>query len=117
MAAGVPVLEHRYAARDVVYLVGGADNDPHHRYLDTSCGAEAEGPDRLTRTQAYFAIMRRRDGDILRHRMSVVAGAAHQAAKVLGSPCGRAALLDANAPADEKALADQKALADEKDCQ
>jgi len=103
-AAGVPELEHRYAAREVTYLVGGADSDPHHRFLDTSCGAEAQGPDRLARTRSYFEIMQRRDAAILRHRMAVIDGAAHEAAKVFGSPCGRAALFD------------EKALVDGKDC-
>ena len=91
---GVPDLEHRYAARDVVYLVGGADTNPHHRFLDTSCAGEAQGPDRLARTRSFFEDMRQRDADILRHSLHVVDGAAHEAAKVLGSPCGRAALFD-----------------------
>jgi pimeloyl-ACP methyl ester carboxylesterase len=91
---GVPALETRYALRDVVYLVGGADADPNHKYLDKSCAAEAEGQSRLARTKFFFAAMKSHAPAILRHRMWIIDGAAHNAAKVLGSPCGRAALFD-----------------------
>ncbi|MGE8641762.1 MAG: hypothetical protein ACN6PR_24100, partial [Achromobacter sp.] len=43
----------RYAARDVIYLLGGADNNPEHRLLDKTCGAEAQGATRLARGTAY----------------------------------------------------------------
>lgn len=91
-ALGTPGLERRYVARDVVYLVGADDTDPQHRFLDTSCAAEAQGPTRLARMRSFFAELKLRDGAALGHQMRVVAGAAHNAAKVLGSPCGRAAL-------------------------
>jgi pimeloyl-ACP methyl ester carboxylesterase len=96
---GTSTLERRYGGRAVVYLVGADDTNPNHRFLDKSCAGEAQGPTRLARTQAFFAILRQRDGDILKHRMWVVAGAAHNAAKVFGSPCGRAVLFgDAGCP-------------------
>ena len=88
---GIPALEHRYAARDIVYLVGGEDNDPNHRVLNKTCAGEAQGPNRLARMEAFVADMKKRDPGI-EHRMWVVPGAAHAEAKVLGSPCGRAAL-------------------------
>ena len=44
----------RYAARDVTYLLGGADNNPEHRLLDKTCGAEAQGSTRLARGTAYL---------------------------------------------------------------
>ena len=94
IAPGVPALEQRYAARDVVYLAGKSDIDPHHRFLDTSCSAEAQGADRLSRTRNYFELMRQRDAAILRHRLWTAPGAAHNAAKVFGSLCGRRALFD-----------------------
>lgn len=47
-------LEAKFAARQVVYLLGTADTNPHHPALDKSCGAEAEGPHRLARGLAYF---------------------------------------------------------------
>ncbi len=36
-----PQLEADYAQRDVIYLLGTADTDPHARGLDVTCGAEA----------------------------------------------------------------------------
>lgn len=89
---GLTALEHRYARRDIAYLVGGNDNDPNHRFLNTSCAAEAQGPTRLARMRFFFADMRQRNADILRHRLRIVDGAAHNEARVLGSECGRAAL-------------------------
>jgi hypothetical protein len=92
LAPGVPAIERRYAARDVTYLVGGADDNPNHKFLDKSCGGEAQGPTRLARSQNFYAVMRRRDAAALRQTLHVVPGAAHNATRVLGSLCGRAAL-------------------------
>ncbi|HEY1795336.1 MAG TPA: hypothetical protein VGG57_04380 [Stellaceae bacterium] len=92
LAPGVPLIERRYAARDVTYLVGGADDNPNHKFLDKSCGAEAQGSTRLARLQDFYAVMRRRDGAALHQTLHIIPGAAHNAAKVLGSPCGRVAL-------------------------
>jgi hypothetical protein len=92
-------LARRYAARDVAYLVGSNDTDPNHRFLDKSCAGEAQGPNRLARMQFFFAELKLSEGGTLKHWMSVIDGAAHNEARVLGSPCGRAALFgDANCP-------------------
>lgn len=47
-------LYRRYQKRQVTYLAGTSDNDPNHRVLDKSCGAEAEGPNRLERARGYW---------------------------------------------------------------
>jgi hypothetical protein len=91
-AMGVPALESRYVKHDIVYLAGGDDVDPNHRVLDKSCAGEAQGPNRLARMRFFLAAMARRDGNAFHQPMHVVAGAAHDEAKVFGSPCGRAAL-------------------------
>src|SRR3546814_17828362 len=44
----------RYAARDVVYLLGSADNNPEDHDLDKPCGAEAQGATRLSRGLGYL---------------------------------------------------------------
>jgi pimeloyl-ACP methyl ester carboxylesterase len=96
-ALGIPGLERRYAMRDIVYLVGANDTDPNHRRLDKSCAGEAQGPNRFARMQFFLAEMKQRDGDVFKQHMWIVDDAAHNAAVVLGSPCGRAALFgDAN---------------------
>ena len=101
-SAGVAALEHRYVARDIVYLVGGDDSDPNHRVLNKSCAGEAQGPHRLARMRSFVADMQRRDPDV-KHPMRIIDGAAHNEAAVFGSTCGRAALFgDANCSAQEE---------------
>ena len=89
---GIPALERRYVARDIVYLAGGDDTDPNHRLLNKTCAGEAQGPTRLARMQAFVADLKHRDGAAFTQPVHVVDGAAHQEAKVFGSACGRAAL-------------------------
>lgn len=97
--AGVAALERRYAARDIVYLVGEDDTDPNHRLLNKTCAGEAQGSTRFARMRFFFADMKQRDGSALKHRLWVIDGAAHDEAKVFGSPCGRSALFgEANCP-------------------
>lgn len=91
---GAAALEHRYIERDIVYLVGARDDDPNHRFLDKSCAAEAQGSMRLARIQSFFQQLKQRDSRAFKQQMWVIDDAAHNAARVLGSPCGRAALFD-----------------------
>jgi hypothetical protein len=93
-ARGAAELEHRYVERDIVYLVGAGDTNPNHRFLDTSCAGEAQGPTRRARMQFFLAEMKLRGAGAFKQPMWVIDGAAHNAAKVLGSACGRAALFD-----------------------
>jgi hypothetical protein len=88
-------LERRYVGRDVVYLLGTADNDPNHWELDKSCAGEAEGADRYTRGVNFFRYLQGRDALILKQHLWVAPGAGHDPEPVFGSPCGRAALFDA----------------------
>ena len=90
-------LEKRYAQRDVTYLLGGADTNPHHPALDVSCAGEAQGPTRYARGLNYFHMLQARDGDRLRHRVSTVAGVGHDERRMFMSACGLAALFDAPA--------------------
>lgn len=85
-------LEKRYAARDVFYLLGGADNDPNHAALDKSCAGELEGPQRLQRGLNYAAYLRARHPG-LRHNVWEVEGVGHNGEAMLTSPCGRAAFI------------------------
>jgi pimeloyl-ACP methyl ester carboxylesterase len=87
-------LERAYAAREVIYLLGTADNDPTHYELDTSCGGEAQGPHRYARGTAYMRYMQMRHPSGLNHRLQEVPGVGHQGKAMFVSACGLAALFD-----------------------
>lgn len=78
----------RYAARDVIYLVGALDNDPSYESLDKSCGAAIQGTDRLDRHRNYLRyeqfLALKWHTPVTREAM-VVPGAGHEAADIFGS--------------------------------
>jgi hypothetical protein len=90
----VETILRAYAARHVVYLLGTADDDPHHRVLDRSCAAAAQGPHRLARGEAYHRyILGVLGPDAARnHRKMLVEGVGHDNAAMFRSATGRAAL-------------------------
>lgn len=100
----------RYAARDVTYLLGGADNNPEHRLLDKACGAEAQGATRLARGTGYvqyeYALAARGAKPVaLRHASFEVGGVGHDSKRMFGSICGVRALLGEAAEAGYRAAA------------
>ncbi|QIE25764.1 alpha/beta fold hydrolase [Caballeronia sp. SBC2] len=80
-------IEAAYAARDVVYLAGTADNDPDHSELDRSCGGELQGSDRLSRSVSYMNYMRMRHATNLHQSLVLVPGADHDSKHVLANSC------------------------------
>jgi hypothetical protein len=86
--------EEYYTHRDVVYLLGTRDTDPDHRALDKSCMAEAQGPSRLSRGEAYFTYLKERHPGDLAHRLVHVPGVGHNGDRMLTSECGMAVLFD-----------------------
>ncbi|MCY1203625.1 hypothetical protein D9M72_151300 [compost metagenome] len=98
----------RYAARDVTYLLGGADNNPEHRLLDKTCGAEAQGATRLARGVGYaqyeYVLAARGAKPVALHRRAYeVAGVGHDNKGMFGSVCGARALLGEDAQAADGA--------------
>jgi hypothetical protein len=87
-------MEESYVRRDVIYLLGTADTDPHHPDLDTSCEGEAEGPNRFARGTAYFAYLKRRHPDAFSQRLWQVPRIAHDERGMFHSSCGMEALFD-----------------------
>ena len=83
-------LFHRYLQRRVTYLAGTSDNDPNHRVLDKSCGAEAEGPTRITRARGYWHYEHYLAGplSVQMHERFEVIGVGHNQAQMFGSQCG-----------------------------
>jgi hypothetical protein len=88
-------MEADYAQRDVIYLLGTADTDPHHKDLDVTCGGEAQGPTRFARGQAYYAYLHSRHPSGWNQRLWFVPGVAHSAHEMFTSTCGVGALFDA----------------------
>jgi hypothetical protein len=93
-SASFLALETRYAASDVVYLLGQQDCDPRHDALDRSCAAAAQGPHRLARGRSYFAYLKARH-PALAHRCWEVEAVGHNGAAMLGSREGVRALFNA----------------------
>lgn len=103
-AAGIDgkTLFKRYMHRQVTYLVGGNDNDPNHRVLDKTCGAEAEGPTRLDRARNYLRYERHLAGvrHATSHHAHEVIGVGHDQSRMFGSRCGAQAVFDMPAAAN-----------------
>ena len=97
----------RYAARDVTYLLGGADNNPEHRLLDKTCGAEAQGSTRLARGTAYLQyefLLASRGKPVTLHRAGYeVRGVGHDGKNMFGSECGAQVLLGEGARGTDRA--------------
>jgi len=98
----------RYAARDVTYLLGGADNNPEDRLLDKTCGAEAQGATRLARGTGYvqyeYVLAARGAKPVTLHRRAFeVTGIGHNSKGMFGSVCGAQALLGDEAQAADGA--------------
>jgi pimeloyl-ACP methyl ester carboxylesterase len=84
--------EARYVTRDVTYLLGGADTDPHEESIDTSCEAEVQGAYRLARGENYFAYIRSRHLQGTAQTLYIVPGVGHDHDKMFLSKCGIAVL-------------------------
>jgi len=92
-------VEQRYVAREIFYLLGTRDNDPHHAELDRNCGAEDEGPQRFFRGNAFFAYLQSRHPELRddagKQKLWAVPGVDHDNDRMFNSECGVAALFDA----------------------
>ncbi len=83
---GVEQLVRRYAARNVIFMVGERDDNPEHRVLDRSCAAALQGPNRLERQRNYLryeAYLSQKWSVVIHHPQITVAGVGHNAARLL----------------------------------
>jgi len=87
-------IEHTYLARDIVYLLGTADDDLAADGMDTRCGAEAQGPTRYTRGLAYFRYLSTLGPKRANQRLMEIPGVAHDSGKMYTATCGLNALFD-----------------------
>lgn len=95
----VKSLEARYASREVVYLLGGADTDPVLHFFDRSCGGMAQGPNRLARGHVYFDYLKGRHATNFNQRIVEVPGIGHDNLGMFTSECGMAVLFEKKLPA------------------
>lgn len=79
-------VEARYVRRDVLYLLGAADNDAQHPALDRSQAALAQGPHRLDRGRNYRHHLDSRHGTAMRHRWVEIAEVGHDAEALFTRP-------------------------------
>ncbi|WP_414449083.1 alpha/beta hydrolase [Burkholderia sp. 22PA0099] len=95
--AGAPATaeaaQARYLQRDVVYLLGTADNSPDEDSVGHSCEADAQGLTRFDRGRAYDAYIHMLDPQTRQHVIEA-RGVAHSSWRIYASACGMAALFD-----------------------
>jgi pimeloyl-ACP methyl ester carboxylesterase len=84
--------EARYVQRNVTYLLGGADTDPHEESIDTSCEAETQGLFRLARGENYVTYIRSRHPGGTAQTAAIVPGVGHDHDGMFLSACGLAVL-------------------------
>jgi pimeloyl-ACP methyl ester carboxylesterase len=85
-------LVEKYVKRDVVYLLGQQDIDPHHPALDKGCEAEAQGAYRLIRGRYYFDYLKRSHPQGLSQQLIEVPGVGHDGDGMFTSPEGQKVL-------------------------
>lgn len=86
--------ESRYVERNVTYLLGQLDIDPHHPVLDRSCPAEAEGAYRLIRGRNYVRYLKKRHPRGTKQTEAEVPGVDHDGNAMFTSACGVAVIFD-----------------------
>jgi hypothetical protein len=94
-AVGPDKLAANYAAREIDYLCGGADDEHASRDLANGCGAMLQGVHRLDRMNVYRDYLEFRFGAEVaaRHRVHVIPGVAHGSPPLFANPIGRGLLL------------------------
>lgn len=85
-------LRVEYLTKDIVYLLGTADNDPNHPQLNRSCAAEAQGSNRLERGIMFAKTMAAAGAQ--RQSLLEVPGIGHRSSQMFGSRCGIFALFE-----------------------
>ena len=102
-AAGAAAILARYGRRDVVYLLGADDTDPHDSSIDRSCAAEWQGPNRLERGRRHHAYLASVFGPDVgaTHTLAVVEGVGHDGPAMYLAAPGRAAVFGWTGPTSD----------------
>jgi hypothetical protein len=96
MSLGSSVLRDQYSQREVIYLLGGADTDPHSTYLDLDCPAMLQGSQRLERGVVYTNHLIDTFGASIfnLHKLAIAPGIGHNQDLMFKSACGLFYLYD-----------------------
>ncbi len=89
-----------YKEREVVYFLGGNDNNPDAYLLDTTCQAMLQGSHRLERGQIFFEYVQHLYGpEILNdHHMEIVSGVGHTHIGMFSSSQGQHIIFSIDQP-------------------
>jgi hypothetical protein len=95
---GIEQMRRQYGEREVVYLMGEADNDPNASALARGCNAMMQGAHRLERGMIYFNKMQHLYGPGItqRHSLVTVPGVAHNAGRMWASDQGVRVIFDSD---------------------
>lgn len=99
---GWQALEEAFVRKEVTYLLGTADIDPHEKDLDITCAGEMQGPNRFLRGRAYYALLHSRHKTDWNQRLWFVPDVAHSGGKMFTSSCGVASLFQRSTCADQQ---------------
>ena len=87
--AGTDSIRIRYSRREVIYLIGGSDNEG-----TTDCQSMAQGNHRYERSIIYFNYLQYyfSSGILGRHQHAIIPNIDHDSYNIFNSACGRKAL-------------------------
>ncbi len=76
---GTDKIREYYGKREVIYLLGGADDDPEDTTLVTDCPAELQGSQRLERGKIYFKYLQHYYGKKIKkiQKLKIIPNTAH----------------------------------------
>jgi len=96
-SAGADTLRARYAAREVVYLLGENDTNPYDYYLDVGCAAMLQGVHRRQRGTAYWHFLAHHFGPEIhdRQHLAIIPNVGHDHEGIFTSDCGLHYIFDA----------------------
>ena len=84
---GVMTIRNNYKNAEIVYLLGGEDNDPNSSSLDTDCEAQLQGAHRLERGTIYYNYLQDYYGEQV-HQIDTVPGVGHSSSGMFSSDEG-----------------------------
>ncbi len=105
MDQNTTLMKQNFEGRDVIYLLGTADSDPHHEYLVRDCGADLQGEHRFQRGMNFYNHIQNVIPDN-NHSLVKVPERWHSSGVMYPSSSGRVALFGSVADRDHDGFID-----------